>query len=200
MESHSSNNSSGLLCGAKTRNGTVCLNHPVTGKRRCRMHGGAAGSGAPKGNTNAVKLGRYTSERRADLAEARRLVRELKFLEDSLLPGQKNDHRAAVRFHLRQMMQMQPNTINAETIRNFGFKHLKIANTSELAFEVAYRMLLAAILQHPRMLRKVTDLVDGPLPRPRRGQKKEMSLSEAILSPSRQINPPPIHQDRKSVV
>src|SRR4029077_1155002 len=32
------------------------------GKRRCRMHGGAAGSGAPLGNTNALRLGHYTTE------------------------------------------------------------------------------------------------------------------------------------------
>jgi hypothetical protein len=27
-------------CGAKTRNGTPCANPPVTGRNRCRMHGG----------------------------------------------------------------------------------------------------------------------------------------------------------------
>jgi uncharacterized protein YjcR len=34
----------------------------VSGKARCRMHGGAAGSGAPRGNQNALKHGRYTRE------------------------------------------------------------------------------------------------------------------------------------------
>jgi uncharacterized protein YjcR len=37
------------------------------------MHGGAVGSGAPKGNRNALKHGRYTAE----LAEFRRRMREL---------------------------------------------------------------------------------------------------------------------------
>jgi uncharacterized protein YjcR len=37
------------------------------------MHGGASGSGAPKGNRNALKHGRYTRE----LLEFRRAVREL---------------------------------------------------------------------------------------------------------------------------
>jgi hypothetical protein len=45
-------------CGAKTRSGRPCPNHPFTGATRCRMHGGK-GSGAPKGNQNAVTHGFY---------------------------------------------------------------------------------------------------------------------------------------------
>ena len=37
------------------------------------MHGGGAGSGAQKGNRNALKHGRYTAE----LVELRQYVREL---------------------------------------------------------------------------------------------------------------------------
>src|SRR5207302_2378854 len=33
------------MCGAKTRRGTPCQSPAVRGKRRCRMHGEAAGSG-----------------------------------------------------------------------------------------------------------------------------------------------------------
>jgi hypothetical protein len=49
-------------CGARTRSGTPCRSPAVSGKRRCRMHGGAAGSGAPRGNKNALKRGAYTRE------------------------------------------------------------------------------------------------------------------------------------------
>ena len=49
-------------CGAKTRSGAPCKSPVVKGKRRCRMHGGAEGSGAPKGNQNALKHGRFTRE------------------------------------------------------------------------------------------------------------------------------------------
>ena len=49
-------------CGAKTRAGTLCMAPATRGRARCRMHGGAAGSGAPKGNRNALKHGVYTSE------------------------------------------------------------------------------------------------------------------------------------------
>jgi hypothetical protein len=49
-------------CGAQTRSGKKCQSPPVRGKRRCRMHGGAAGSGAPIGNTNALRHGHYTAE------------------------------------------------------------------------------------------------------------------------------------------
>lgn len=60
-------------CGAKTRSGAPCKSAPVSGRRRCRMHGGAAGSGAPKGPKNGnYKHGRYTKE----VAAARRWLRE----------------------------------------------------------------------------------------------------------------------------
>ena len=49
-------------CGAKTRAGTPCLAPATRGRARCRMHGGAAGAGAPKGNRNALKHGAYTCE------------------------------------------------------------------------------------------------------------------------------------------
>ena len=60
-------------CGARTRNGSPCRSPAVRGGKRCRMHGGAAGSGAPTGNRNAFRHGRYTRE----LIEFRRTVREL---------------------------------------------------------------------------------------------------------------------------
>jgi len=70
-------------CGAKTRKGAPCQAPAVAGKRRCRLHGGAAGSGAPKGNQNALKHGHYSK----DAIELRRHVRALirqsqKLLED----------------------------------------------------------------------------------------------------------------------
>lgn len=49
-------------CGARTRKGTPCQAPAVSGKARCRMHGGARGSGAPVGNQNALKHGNYTRE------------------------------------------------------------------------------------------------------------------------------------------
>jgi hypothetical protein len=68
-------------CGAKTRSGAPCKSAPVTGRRRCRMHGGADGSGAPSGSRNGnYKHGRYTAEVAAArhwLREATRMLREL---------------------------------------------------------------------------------------------------------------------------
>jgi glucans biosynthesis protein len=71
-------------CGATTRAGHPCRSPAVGGKTRCRMHGGAAGSGAPRCNTNALKDGFFTraavDERRRtqDLVRgAQRLVREI---------------------------------------------------------------------------------------------------------------------------
>lgn len=61
-------------CGAKTRKGTPCQSPAVTGQARCRMHGGAAGSGAPKGNQNALKHGLHTAEAK----EMRQVITELR--------------------------------------------------------------------------------------------------------------------------
>ncbi len=47
------------------------------------MHGGGKGSGAPKGNRNALKHGRYTKKAIQDRRELRRLIREADlFLEE----------------------------------------------------------------------------------------------------------------------
>ena len=70
-----------VRCGAKTRSGAPCKSAPVAGRRRCRMHGGADGSGAPKGEKNGnYKHGRYTQEVAATrqwLREMTKLVRDL---------------------------------------------------------------------------------------------------------------------------
>jgi hypothetical protein len=49
-------------CGAKIRCCGSCRAPAVRCKRRCRMHGGAPGSGAPGGNQNARRHGRFTGE------------------------------------------------------------------------------------------------------------------------------------------
>jgi uncharacterized protein YjcR len=55
-------------CGAKTRTGTPCRS-PAMPNGRCRMHGGKS-SGAPKGNSNALKHGHYSA---AEIARRRKL-------------------------------------------------------------------------------------------------------------------------------
>jgi glucans biosynthesis protein len=72
-------------CGAKTRTSGACRSPAVHGKTRCRMHGGAPGSGAPTANQNARKHGLFTrdtiAERRqiqALLGEARKLLQGMK--------------------------------------------------------------------------------------------------------------------------
>jgi len=63
-------------CGAKTRSGRPCKSPAVRGKRRCRMHGGAPGSGAPLGNQNALRHGAYTREAIAEYRQLRALIRQ----------------------------------------------------------------------------------------------------------------------------
>jgi hypothetical protein len=67
-------------CGAKTRSGQPCMSPAVSGKSRCRMHGGARGSGAPKGNINAFKHGHFTCEAIAERQSPQSLLRESRAL------------------------------------------------------------------------------------------------------------------------
>ena len=76
---------SSLRCGARTRSGGSCRSPAIGGKKRCRMHGGAPGSGAPLENKNALKHGRFTREEKAErrrtraiLEEARKLLADMK--------------------------------------------------------------------------------------------------------------------------
>jgi uncharacterized protein YjcR len=67
-------------CGAKTRSGKPCMSPAVHGKKRCRMHGGAPGSGAPRGNKNALKHGLYTREAIEERRQLRTLMRQSRLL------------------------------------------------------------------------------------------------------------------------
>jgi hypothetical protein len=67
-------------CGAKTRSGKPCMSPAVSGKKRCRMHGGAPGTGAPRGNKNALKHGRYTREAIEQRRQLRAFMRQTRIL------------------------------------------------------------------------------------------------------------------------
>jgi hypothetical protein len=71
-------------CGARTRSGGACRSPAVSGKTRCRMHGGAAGSGAPRGNRNAHKHGLFTSGAIAERRQMRALLGEVRKLLDQI--------------------------------------------------------------------------------------------------------------------
>ena len=62
-------------CGARTRGGAPCRAPAVGGKRRCRMHGGARGSGAQPGNANALKHGFYSAAAKAERRALRARIR-----------------------------------------------------------------------------------------------------------------------------
>jgi hypothetical protein len=74
----------GPRCGAKTRRGTPCQ-CPAMRNGRCRLHGGKAG--APKGNKNNLKHGRYTAEAIAHRRKVGALLREIKGLVEMVDGG-----------------------------------------------------------------------------------------------------------------
>jgi len=57
------------LCHAHQQKGGPCDQPAVEGKRVCRLHGGAPGVGAPKGNQNARKHGLYSRRASAEMRE-----------------------------------------------------------------------------------------------------------------------------------
>jgi hypothetical protein len=72
-------------CGARTRSGRPCQSPAVTGRRRCRMHGGAPGSGGPRGARNGnYKRGLYTAEAIASRRWLREQKRQVKALTKAL--------------------------------------------------------------------------------------------------------------------
>ncbi|WP_244607694.1 MULTISPECIES: HGGxSTG domain-containing protein [Bradyrhizobium] len=63
-------------CGARTRHGTACRAPAMQGKARCRMHGGARRSGAPKGNRNALRHGMFTEDGSAERHQVQALLED----------------------------------------------------------------------------------------------------------------------------
>ena len=84
----SSGNSDAMLssrrCGAKTRSGEPCRAPAARGKKRCRMHGGAPGTGAPRGNKNARTHGRYTREAIEERRRLQALLRQSRKLTQQI--------------------------------------------------------------------------------------------------------------------
>jgi hypothetical protein len=62
-------------CHAQTRQGTPCRQPAVSGKARCRMHGGGERSGGQPDNRNALRHGRYSAEAIARRREVAALLR-----------------------------------------------------------------------------------------------------------------------------
>jgi hypothetical protein len=66
-------------CLARTRAGTPCQKAAATGKKRCRMHGGGKGSGAPPGERNGnYRHGLRTREAIAERRALRALIRDFR--------------------------------------------------------------------------------------------------------------------------
>lgn len=63
-------------CHAKTRAGTLCQSPAVKNRPRCRLHGCAKNSGAPKGNMNALTHGYTTAEAKAFRKYVRQTIAE----------------------------------------------------------------------------------------------------------------------------
>jgi hypothetical protein len=60
-------------CGARTRTGAICMERPLPGRGRCRLHGGLS-TGAPRGPKN----GRYTNgDWATEAMEERRWLRSM---------------------------------------------------------------------------------------------------------------------------
>jgi len=72
-------------CGARTRSGSRCRS-PAMPNGRCRLHGGLS-PGAPKGNRNAFKHGRYSATALARRREVAALIRTMRALAGATEEG-----------------------------------------------------------------------------------------------------------------
>ena len=69
----------GAALSARPRAGTPCQKAAATGKKRCRMHGGAKDSGAPPGERNGSYRHRlFTREAIAERRALRALIRDFR--------------------------------------------------------------------------------------------------------------------------
>src|SRR6266436_3585597 len=68
-------------CGARTKSGKPCRS-PATKKGRCRLHGGASGSGGPPGKRNGQY--RHGERTKAAIAERQKFSALLKMLRAGL--------------------------------------------------------------------------------------------------------------------
>ena len=65
----------GQRCGAKTRKGTSCQKPPLTGKARCRLHGGlSTGPKTPEGKARIAAAQRKHGRRSRAFTEARKQI------------------------------------------------------------------------------------------------------------------------------
>jgi hypothetical protein len=63
-------------CGARTRRGTLCQCPAISGKKRCRLHGGMS-PGAPRGERNGNwRHGNYSAEGKVHRRSVRKLLRD----------------------------------------------------------------------------------------------------------------------------
>ena len=63
-------------CNARTRSGAPCRGPAVRGKARCRMHGGAPGSGAQPGNRNRLAHGYYAAAAQGERRRVGAMIEE----------------------------------------------------------------------------------------------------------------------------
>jgi hypothetical protein len=75
--------SAGILCLAKTRQGTPCQKPPLNGKTRCRLHGGlSTGPKTPEGKARIVAAQWKHGRRSRDFSETRKQIwKELRAIE-----------------------------------------------------------------------------------------------------------------------
>lgn len=73
-----------LICGARTKNGSPCKTSPITGRNRCRLHGGASPRGLAHPRTSHGKYSKDLPSRLALRYEEARTDEELLALREEI--------------------------------------------------------------------------------------------------------------------
>jgi hypothetical protein len=81
----------GLRCGAKTREGKSCQQHPIPGRRRCHYHGGRSTGPSPEGIRRIQRArtvhGRYAKSAIEERRQVRWLLGECRTLLAEIEPS-----------------------------------------------------------------------------------------------------------------
>lgn len=109
-------------CQARTRSGALCQAPKIAGAARCRMHGGR-GSGAPRGNKNALKDGFHTAPRRQRRAEAHKQIEEARafnaMIEELFLKSSKREPDSLPRRSAQARQTMRARGVRCGSIRRY---------------------------------------------------------------------------------
>ena len=179
-------------CNAQTRDGNYCMNYPVEGSERCRMHGGTD-NGAPENNGNAVKhnLNADDDKLYARLSDTRKEV--VDSIIDSLIDRYKEYHgREPDRDEKEDFFEIGMQAIHRRFVRDYMaeqaeesgnpmLEHVEMEKNGEtIEFDKPIELLdqITDSMRETRLMKKHTGLFKDP--DTKQAEAMEKTLAEVL--------------------